>query len=78
MARIVNNNAMPEFEEATDEAVGVLELHKDRSGWLRQAKNSYTPAEEPDEDVFVPTEENVRESTLVSVLRAMPTEITRD
>ncbi len=33
----------------------MLELHRDGSGWLRQAKNNYVPAEEPDRDVFVPS-----------------------
>jgi transcription termination factor Rho len=45
---------MPEIDDPTEEALGALDLQKDRSGWLRQAKNSYAPAEEPDEDVFVP------------------------
>ena len=45
---------MPEFEEETEEVIGVLDLQKDQSGWLRQSKNSYTAAVEPDQDVFVP------------------------
>ncbi|MCB9868326.1 MAG: transcription termination factor Rho [Planctomycetes bacterium] len=45
---------MPEFDGETEEVCGVLDLQKDMSGWLRQACNNYTPAEEPDQDVFVP------------------------
>ena len=31
---------MPEFEEETEEVIGVLDLQKDQSGSLRQSKNS--------------------------------------
>jgi len=46
---------IPEIEGPTEEVKGVLEVHRDGSGWLRQAKNNYVPAEEPDQDVFVPS-----------------------
>ncbi|MHC4078864.1 MAG: transcription termination factor Rho [Planctomycetota bacterium] len=45
---------VPEIEGPTEEVRGVLEVHRDGSGWLRQLKNNYVPAEEPDQDVFVP------------------------
>ena len=45
---------VPEIEGPTEEVGGVLELYRDGSGWLRQVKNSYVAAEEPDQDVFVP------------------------
>ncbi len=45
---------IPEVEGETEEVSGVLGLQRDGSGWLRQLKNSYIPAEEPDMDVHVP------------------------
>ena len=45
---------MPEIEDPTEEVRGVIDVQKDNSGWLRQPKNSYTAAEEPDQDVYVP------------------------
>src|SRR5262245_22075868 len=44
----------PEVEGPTETVCGVLELHRDRSGWLRKGKNNYLPAEEPERDVYVP------------------------
>ena len=45
---------IPEIEGPTETVRGVLELRKDGTGWLRQAKNNYLEAAEPDRDVFVP------------------------
>ncbi len=45
---------IPEIEGPTETVRGVLELRKDGTGWLRQAKNNYLEATEPDRDVFVP------------------------
>jgi transcription termination factor Rho len=45
---------IPEIEGPTESVSGVLELRKDGTGWLRQAKNNYLEAGEPDRDVFVP------------------------
>ncbi len=49
-----NPDFIPEIEGPTEEVRGVLEMHRDGSGWLRQVKNNYVAAEEPDHDVFVP------------------------
>jgi transcription termination factor Rho len=45
---------VPEFEGELETVEGVLELHKDMSGWLRQARNMYLPDENGHGDVFVP------------------------
>jgi transcription termination factor Rho len=45
---------IPDIEGPTETVTGVLDLHKDNSGWLRKAKNNYLAAEEPDQDISVP------------------------
>ena len=45
---------VPEFEGETETVQGVLEVHKDMTGWLRQARNMYLPDEDGHGDVFVP------------------------
>jgi transcription termination factor Rho len=45
---------VPEVDGPTQAVSGVLELNKDH-GWLRQSKNSYLPASEPEVDVYVPS-----------------------
>jgi len=46
---------IPEIEGPTEPVAGVLDLHNDNCGWLRQVKNNYLPAAEPDRDVNVPS-----------------------
>jgi transcription termination factor Rho len=46
---------IPEIEGPTEPVTGVLDLHNDNCGWLRQVKNNYLPAAEPDRDVNVPS-----------------------
>src|SRR5690606_6891695 len=45
---------VPEIEGETEEVSGVLELQKDKSGWLRQKRHMYLPDEDGYDDVFVP------------------------
>ena len=52
-----NNSAavqIPEIEGETETVSGVLDLNKDRSGFLRQARHSYMPDEYGDDDIAVP------------------------
>jgi transcription termination factor Rho len=44
---------VPEVDGPTESVSGVLDMNKDH-GWLRQSKNNYLPANEPDVDVYVP------------------------
>jgi transcription termination factor Rho len=47
---------LPAFDNALEPVSGVLEVQKDGAGWLRQARNSYLPAEGHDTpDCFVPS-----------------------
>ena len=45
---------VPEFDGDLETVDGVLEVHKDMTGWLRQARNMYLADEDGHGDVFVP------------------------
>ena len=45
---------VPEVEGDLEDVSGVLELQKDKSGWLRQKRNMYLADEDGYDDIFVP------------------------
>jgi transcription termination factor Rho len=46
---------VPEIDGELETVSGVLELQKDKSGWLRQQRHMYLPDEDGYDDVFVPS-----------------------